>query len=117
MFSKYVSYKKICLGDCFFLVLGSALLNPLIIFADNSEKPDWVTKVSTRDSLYLYFVGVATNKASEEDARRFAWENGMRELIQTVFGGSYNVDTKTFQSIKETTLSEDNSFKSDAIDT
>lgn len=89
------------------------LLIPSSAFA--KKPPKWANKVHWEDGEYHYFVGVSTNSASEETARREALDNATAEAMQSIFGISGKMDLASFANLQKIQISQDVFVSTDEI--
>lgn len=62
---------------CLALSTGHAWARP-----DHADRPEWIARPKSSDRIYLYVVGHAAGKASEDEARAAAFQNALEQLAR-----------------------------------
>ncbi len=87
------------------LALAAALsmacsTSPYMTESSNEKRPKWLERTSYKLGPKRYYVGRTTGAGSEEDARRLAREDAVRQLIQEI-GVTVSEESKSVQREKD----------------
>ena len=74
--------------------------SPYMTDASNEKRPKWLDRTSYKLGPKRYYVGHTTGADSEEDARRLAREDAVRQLIQEI-GVTVSEESKSVQREKD----------------
>ena len=89
----------------------------LIFIAGNAlaKAPKWTQKVHWEEGGYHYFVGTSSKSATEETARREAYDNAVGEAIQSLIGVTGKMELASYADLQKIQISQDVYISTDEV--